>query len=160
MDTSMEAKIENYYREHPKHIANIIRKKYPSLWHHAEDIEQEAYLKAFARADKLREDSNIGGYLFTIAKYTAVDIMRERTREFTGKQMLREELERERYTDKVAEKTLYEEQQQKLEEATTKMTESYKQVYDLMIKGMSTREIAEELGIKGNVVRQRRHRMI
>jgi RNA polymerase sigma-70 factor, ECF subfamily len=47
----------------------------------AEDVVQETFLRAFVNRSSLDDDSNIGGWLYTIAYRVSIDYQRKRRRE-------------------------------------------------------------------------------
>lgn len=50
----------------------------------AEDVAQEAFLKAFRSADGLREPPRMKTWLYSIARFTAIDWVRKNRREKVG----------------------------------------------------------------------------
>ena len=47
----------------------------------AEDVAQEAFLKAYRSVDEMREPARLKTWLYSIAKFTAIDWLRRRKRE-------------------------------------------------------------------------------
>jgi len=50
----------------------------------AEDVAQDAFLKAMERLDGMREPTSVKTWLYSIARFTAIDWLRRRGREQVG----------------------------------------------------------------------------
>ena len=50
----------------------------------AEDVAQEAFLKAYRSVDEMREPARLKTWLYSIARFTAIDWVRRRKHERTG----------------------------------------------------------------------------
>ncbi|UTE78067.1 RNA polymerase sigma factor [Rossellomorea sp. KS-H15a] len=71
--------IEEVYEQYHKliyHIAYNITKDV----HLSQDVSQETFLKAYIKMDTLEDPAKIKSWLTTIAKCTAIDIIRQRSR--------------------------------------------------------------------------------
>jgi RNA polymerase sigma factor (sigma-70 family) len=74
---------ERLVREH-QHMVFCVAYSYCKDRAAAEDVAQDAFLKAMERVDELREPSTVKTWLYSIAKFTAIDWLRRRRREQVG----------------------------------------------------------------------------
>jgi len=71
---------ERLVREH-QHMVYCVALSFckdPAL---AEDVAQEAFLKAYRSVDEMREPARLKTWLYSIARFTAIDWLRRRQRE-------------------------------------------------------------------------------
>lgn len=158
--SSKTAAIMEFYEKKPSYISNTVRKMYPTLSSHAEDIEQETYMRAFQKADTLRDDSNIAAWLFAIARNVSINHLRKVIRHGEIHTNAREELaymyESIEDTEQSREKA---EKRAVMDDAVQSLPSTLREVYDLVIQGMSFAQMEKALGIKRNTVGQRYHRL-
>ncbi len=148
--------IMQFYREKPGYIKKTMVKKYPVISQHADDIEQETYIRALTRAGSLRDDANIAGWLFTIARNISVDYIRRSTRRNELLAHHREELT---IKDESIDSVVEQERRTVLDKASASLPKGLKEVYLLVREGKSYDVMAEELKIDLNALRQRYHRL-
>jgi RNA polymerase sigma factor (sigma-70 family) len=129
-------------------------------WHLAEDVVQEAFIKAFRKIDTIEDGSKLGAWLSSITTRTAIDfIRRERKRkglpfeaemlEILGKQM-------DQNVEVEVETAILQEQ---VECAIQGLNEQYRDVLTLKVnQSLNEQEIASVLGLNLNTVKVRIHR--
>jgi len=71
---------ERLVREH-QHMVYCVALSFCKDSVQAEDLAQEAFLKAYRSVDEMREPSRLKTWLYSIAKFTAIDWLRRRKRE-------------------------------------------------------------------------------
>lgn len=77
----MEARaFERLVKDH-QHMVYCVALSYCKDPSSAEDVAQEAFLKAYRSVDGLRESSRLKTWLFSIARFTAIDWIRRRGQE-------------------------------------------------------------------------------
>ncbi|MFH1064791.1 MAG: sigma-70 family RNA polymerase sigma factor [Candidatus Woesearchaeota archaeon] len=148
--------IMQFYADRPGYIKKAMVKKYPVLGPHADDIEQETYIRALERAGSLRDDANIAGWLFIIARNVSVDYIRRSTKR---NEIIRNHREDLTIKDESIDSVVEQERMRLLNDAAESLPKSLKAVYLLVADGKSHAEVAEELNIDINALRQRYHRM-
>jgi RNA polymerase sigma factor (sigma-70 family) len=129
-------------------------------WHLAEDVVQEAFIKAFRKIDTIEDGNKLGAWLSSITTRTAIDfIRRERKRkglpfeaemlEILGKQM-------DQNVEVEVETAILQEQVQC---AIQGLNEQYRDVLTLKVnQSLNEQEIASVLGLNLNTVKVRIHR--
>ena len=71
---------ERLVREH-QHMVYCVALSYCKDPSSAEDVAQEAFLKAYRSVDEMREPARLKTWLYSIARFTAIDWLRRRKRE-------------------------------------------------------------------------------
>ncbi|MBI3855277.1 MAG: RNA polymerase sigma factor [Planctomycetes bacterium] len=71
---------EQLVREH-QHMVYCVALSYCKDPSSAEDVAQEAFLKAFRSVDEMREPARLKTWLYSIARFTAIDWLRRRKHE-------------------------------------------------------------------------------
>jgi RNA polymerase sigma-70 factor (ECF subfamily) len=71
---------ERLVREH-QHMVYCVALSFCKDSSLAEDLAQEAFLKAYRSVDEMREPARLKTWLYSIAKFTAIDWIRRRKRE-------------------------------------------------------------------------------
>jgi len=71
---------ERLVREH-QHMVYCVALSYCKDPSSAEDVAQEAFLKAYRSVDEMREPARLKTWLYSIARFTAIDWLRRRQRE-------------------------------------------------------------------------------
>lgn len=134
--------------------------------HEAEDVVQEAYVRAFTHLESFRGDSSLGTWLARIAMNEAMGRLR---RERLTVDLAAVEAQRTRAqiiqfplatTSDNPEQTMAQRQiLQLVEQATDNLPEIYRIVFiTRVIEGMDVEETAELLGLKPQTVKTRLHR--
>ena len=122
----------------------------------AEDVAQEAFLKAFAALDELKEPERFGSWLYGIVFRAAIDLLRRRQRR--GPVVAIEDVEPVsaiRTETEVARR----EQSERVVEAVGELPDKYRLVLTLRYQeSLSYQEIADHLGEPAGTVANRIHR--
>jgi RNA polymerase sigma-70 factor (ECF subfamily) len=71
---------ERLVREH-QHMVYCVALSFCKDSAQAEDLAQEAFLKAYRSVDEMREPARLRTWLYSIARFTAIDWIRRRRRE-------------------------------------------------------------------------------
>ena len=71
---------ERLVREH-QHMVYCVALSFCKDSASAEDVAQEAFLKAYRSVDEMREPARLKTWLYSIARFTAIDWLRRRQRE-------------------------------------------------------------------------------
>jgi len=71
---------ERLVREH-QHMVYCVALSFCKDSSEAEDLAQEAFLKAYRSVDEMREPARLKTWLYSIARFTAIDWIRRRKRE-------------------------------------------------------------------------------
>lgn len=71
---------ERLVREH-QHMVYCVALSHCKDPSSAEDVAQEAFLKAYRSVDEMREPARLKTWLYSIARFTAIDWLRRRKRE-------------------------------------------------------------------------------
>jgi len=71
---------ERLVREH-QHLVYCVALSYTKDPSSAEDVAQEAFLKAYRSVDEMRDPARLKTWLYSIARFTAIDWLRRRQRE-------------------------------------------------------------------------------
>ena len=74
---------ESLVREH-QHMVYCVALSFCKDPASAEDVAQEAFLKAYRSVDEMRDPARLKTWLYSIARYTAIDWVRRRKHERTG----------------------------------------------------------------------------
>src|SRR5947207_14360643 len=77
------AAFERLVREH-QHMVYCVALTFCKDSSLAEDLAQEAFLKAYRSVDEMREPARLKTWLYSIARFTAIDWVRRRKREQPG----------------------------------------------------------------------------
>lgn len=131
----------------------------------AEDVVQEAFLKAFAKLDTLGDPDRFGPWVYGIAFRAAVDHHRRRGRSgrIVSLEMFRDEGGHDPPDghESAPEAALRREEAERVLEAVGALPDRYRLVLTLRYQGhMSYREIAEHLGEPDGTVANRLHRAV
>lgn len=127
----------------------------------AEDIVQEAYLKAFAHLDAFRGDSSLATWLSRIVINEALGRLRKRRRTVAMPENPQAEIIRFPLNPSDdPERTMAQRQiLQLVEQATDSLPDVYRTVFVArVIEGLSIEETADLLGVRPQTVRTRLHR--
>ena len=109
----------------------------------AEDILQEAFIRAFRKLGSYREQGSLGGWIRTITVNTAIELYRKDQRRKAHYSELANEREETVSDDIIAQLELKE-----LLRIIQQLPDGYRVVFNLyIIDGFNHREIAEKLGI-------------
>ncbi|MCQ8870912.1 RNA polymerase sigma factor [Mesorhizobium sp. LMG17149] len=127
----------------------------------AEDIVQEAYVKAFAHLDAFRGDSSLATWLSRIVINEALGRLRKRRRTVTMPENPQAEIIRFPLNPSDdPERTMAQRQiLQLVEQATDSLPDVYRTVFVArVIEGLSIEETADLLGVRAQTVKTRLHR--
>ncbi|MCF6124975.1 RNA polymerase sigma factor [Mesorhizobium sp. M7A.F.Ca.CA.001.07.2.1] len=127
----------------------------------AEDIVQEAYLKAFAHLDAFRGDSSLATWLSRIVINEALGRLRKRRRTVAMPENPQAEIIRfPLHPSDDPERTMAQRQiLQLVEQATDSLPDVYRTVFVArVIEGLSIEETADLLGVRPQTVKTRLHR--
>ena len=118
----------------------------------AEDLTQEAFLKAYRSIDGLKEPERLKSWLYSIAKFTAIDWVRKRQREETRPLTDDHALPDFGRTDERSGRAL---------KVIDGLREDYRELLVLRYqRELSYADIAKELGVSISVVGERLHRVL
>jgi RNA polymerase sigma-70 factor (ECF subfamily) len=122
----------------------------------AEDVAQEAFLKAYRTVDELREPARLKTWLYSIVRFTAIDWIRRRRREpVLG---LTEEASRELPERPVAESK--EDRTVRVMDVIRGLKEEHREIMILRyVRGLSYAEIARETGATASSVGEKLSRI-
>jgi RNA polymerase sigma-70 factor (ECF subfamily) len=126
----------------------------------AEDLAQEAFLRAFRSLGKLQDPRLFLGWLLRITRNLATDHLRRRRRETSLESLAGELAEglqcRRAAVNEVCEKVERDEEIEMLMRAVERLPDRYRTVVTLRyLKGFSNRELAERLGEPEGTIRNR-----
>nr|WP_275532560.1 RNA polymerase sigma factor [Ensifer aridi] len=132
----------------------------------AEDVLQEAYVRAFTRLEDFRGDSTLSTWLARIVINESLGRLRKRRRQMKLSEAVRQSHQAEIITFPLnsgssdPEKTMAQRQILDLvEKATDQLPETYRTVFVLrVIEGLNNEETATLLGLRAETVRTRLHR--
>lgn len=145
------------YQIHAKNKALSIVKDLQA----AEDIAQEAFLKAYKALDELQEPQKFPGWLLKIVTHTALDHVRARREEMSLETMKDAGYEAPRDTrglqiDKLEQR----EEDLQILEAMQDLRDDYREILELKhIEKLSYKEIAERLGMTQSAVGEKLSRV-
>lgn len=126
----------------------------------AEDVCQDAFLKAYRSRDTVRDQSVVVGWLARIARNAALDHVRGRGRR---KRLHDEVTEQAEATGALVQtkEQVHEDERERLRDAVADLPEAEALVVTLrFLEGMTPAKIAERLGEKPTTVRVRLHRAL
>lgn len=144
----MTPTFEEMYQEYQPHVFRFVM----SLLHsheQAEDITQETFVRAWRAHGRLLPNSNILGWLFTIARRIVIDTLRP-------KHLATMPLEA--CYDLIGQEDIAETHAMiaDISHILTRLPEKYREALVLSyVEGISERDIAEKLGVSRGVVRMR-----
>jgi RNA polymerase sigma-70 factor (ECF subfamily) len=122
----------------------------------AEDVAQEAFLKAYAALDELKDPERFGSWLYGIVFRAAVDVLRRRSRRGPIVPIEGVDLVAAERTDGEAARR---EQAERVVAAVGELPDKYRLVLTLRYQRMlSYQEIAEHLGEPAGTIANRIHR--
>jgi RNA polymerase sigma-70 factor (ECF subfamily) len=146
----VDAIFEKLFIEHQEPILNYIYRLVGDAAR-AEELTQDAFVKAYHALPRLRHDANRRAWLYRIATNTAYDHLRRR-RLIQWLPLL----ERDRHPQAAADLATDQGQREATERALTVLPPGYRSVLILYgVMGYSTVEIAEMLGISRGAVKTR-----
>jgi RNA polymerase sigma-70 factor (ECF subfamily) len=127
----------------------------------AEDITQEAFLKAFSALAELEEPQKFGGWLLTIIQHTALDHRRAQHENMSLETMREQGFEAPRPTrGRLLEKMLTREEELRVLEALGKLREDYREIIVLKhVEELSYKDIADRLGMSVSAVGEKLSRV-
>src|SRR5687767_903544 len=118
----------------------------------AQDLLEETWLRLVAHADRLRPDTRLGPWLFTVARNLYLSDCRARVLEQSDEGMLAQPSA----APSPFEETAANESQRRLEEALASLPLHYREVLLLVaVEGLTTSEAATVCGISNDALRQR-----
>lgn len=127
-----------------------------SDYYEAQDIAQEAFVRAWFNLAQLKEDGKFGSWLYTITKRVAVDWLRKYgTAQTTSYDALTEV----RTEQSVEEEVLLNERKEAVRYGLDQLNENDRNVVLMyFMGGLNTREISDFLGVSKNTVESRLRR--
>jgi RNA polymerase sigma-70 factor (ECF subfamily) len=118
----------------------------------AQDLLEETWLRLVAHADRLRPDTSLGPWLFTVARNLYLSECRARVLEQADEDLLAQVSP----APSPFEETAANESQRRLEAALASLPLHYREVLLLIaVEGLSTAEAAAVCGISNDALRQR-----
>ena len=147
--TAFDEVYESYHRRVYAFVARMVRRQDV-----AEDMLQETWLRLAAHAPRLRDDTELGAWLFTVARNLCRSYHRWRVldSERLGEFSLRRDQTGTTPYDRAAANQL----ELHLEQALAKLSPKYREVVLLVtIERMTPTEAASILGVKPDTLRQR-----
>jgi RNA polymerase sigma-70 factor (ECF subfamily) len=127
----------------------------------AEDIAQEAFIKAYSALSTLTEAQKFGGWLLTIVQHTALDHLRARHENMSLETMREQGFEAPRPTrGLLIEKMQDREEELRVLEALGDLREDYREIIVLKhVEKLSYKDIAERLGMSVSAVGEKLSRV-
>ena len=120
----------------------------------AEDVAQEAFLKAYRSMDGLKHPSQLKTWLFSIARFTAIDWLRRRKREEASPVPDEVPAPRERAAEGTEDRAM------RVMQVIQGLREDYREVMLLRyVRGLSYSEIAKAVGGTPSAVGEKLHRV-
>ncbi len=114
----------------------------------AEDVAQEAFLKAYRSADRLRKPARLKTWLYSVARFTAIDWVRKHRRERVSA------------VPEAAAPGPAEDRGARVMEAIRGLRDDYREVLILhYLEGLSYAEVARALGTTPGAVGEKLHRV-
>ncbi|MFE8699621.1 RNA polymerase sigma factor [Cytobacillus sp. FJAT-54145] len=150
------------YSQRLFHVAYSITRDH----HHAQDVVQDTFIKAYQKLDTLEDHSKVGAWLSSIATRTAIDYVRKEKRKsevFLENSIVESNqlhFSSSQDVEKEVELALFEEE---IQHVINNLSTDQKNVFLLKIKaGLKEKEIAEKLKlkqgtVKTNLYRAKRH---
>ena len=118
----------------------------------AQDLLEETWLRLVTHADRLRSDTRLGPWLFTVARNLYLSECRARILEQSDEDMLAQASP----SPSPFEETAANESQRRLEAALASLPLPYREVLLLVaVEGLSTTEAAAACGVSNDALRQR-----
>ncbi len=132
-------------------------------FHHAEEIMQDTFLKAYRKLPTLKNPNQFAGWIHIIAKHLCIDWMRKQKPEMQSLEDTRqEEIEESSYTHHMLEQKVTERAEyckELVEKLLEKLSENERTVITLYyLDEMSTKEIGEFMGVSVNTITSRLQR--
>jgi RNA polymerase sigma-70 factor (ECF subfamily) len=146
---------ERLVREH-QHMVYCVALSFCKDSALAEDVAQEAFLKAYRSVDEMREPARLKTWLYSIARFTAIDWIRRRKREpVLG---LAEEAAKELPERPVAESK--EDRTVRVMDVIQGLKEEHREIMILRyVRGLSYSQIARETGTTTSAVGEKLSRI-
>jgi len=139
-------------KPHESLLRGYLRKRFPSLPDH-DDVVQEAYARLL-RSDGGKQRPSVKGFLFTIARNVAIDMLRRQQSTFQEPITEFSEMAALNKTPEIVESLDRDQRHAVLIEAIATLPDRCREVIMLRhLDGLSYGEIAEQLGISANTVR-------
>ena len=118
----------------------------------AQDLLEETWLRLVSHVDRLRDDTMLGPWLFTVARHLYLSHCRARVLEGSDVELLSQAAD----TPSPFEQAAANESQRRLETALASLPLIYREVLLLVgVDGMSSAEAAQVCGISAEALRQR-----
>ncbi len=115
----------------------------------AEDVAQEAFLKAYRSVDEMRNPAKMKTWLYSIARFSAIDWVRKRGRERPGE-----------VPDRAAPAAEPEDRGARVMDALRGLPDDHREIMMLRyVRGLSYSEIARTLGTTASAVGEKLHRI-
>lgn len=156
MTEERDAPMELLERWVAQHQPVVYRAAYLVLRDHdaAEDVAQEAFIRAYRAADRLEPGSNVRGWLYKIATNTALNRLRSRRREIGALARIGRAAEEDGHHDPTEEQTT----RSAVEEALERLPERLRVPVVLRYYlDLPERDIARALRIRPGTVKSRLH---
>lgn len=119
----------------------------------SEEVVQDTFLKLWLNREKIKSNQPIAPYLFTIARRNVVDIYRQKI--VSAKAMQHAYLVAELSRNYTEDQVLQRDVEKLMEEVMQQLTNQQQVVFRLSrVNGLSYEEIAEEMSISKNTVKQ------
>jgi len=149
-----ELEFGNIVGETKKTVLAAVQKHLPARFYHSiDDVVQETYMRAFRHlsSGKFRNEAAVSSWLYTIARNESLRMARKLGRE--EEKMAR--LQEESMVNEVNDAPQYLHDMSMLENMLENIPLKYREVMLLRSRGVSEKEIAQQLGIRKGTVKSR-----
>jgi len=149
-----ELEFGNIVGETKKTVLAAVQKHLPARFYHSiDDVVQETYMRAFRHlsSGKFRNESAVSSWLYTIARNESLRMARKLGREEEKMARLQEEA----MVNEVNDAPQYLHDMTMLENMLEHIPLKYREVMLLRSRGVSEKEIAQQLGIRKGTVKSR-----
>lgn len=149
-----ELEFGNIVGETKKTVLAAVQKHLPARFYHSiDDVVQETYMRAFRHlsSGKFRNEAAVSSWLYTIARNESLRMARKLGREEEKMERLQEEA----MVNEANDAPQYLHDMSMLENMLEHIPLKYREVMLLRSRGVSEKEIAQQLGIRKGTVKSR-----